>query len=143
MEPRCLPAGGRELPKTKDGHHSGNGGGNGKHTDQSFNPRSLRNFPMQAHGAEMLRLAVCLGVERGIEICAPIHDAVLICAPLDQLETDVARMRQSMAEASKVVLNGFKIRTDAKLVRYPDHYSDPRGERMWNEIRSLLPTGTA
>src|SRR5262249_33578635 len=24
------------------------------------NPRSLRNFPMQAHGAEMLRLACCL-----------------------------------------------------------------------------------
>ena len=46
------------------------------------NPRSLRNFPMQANGAEMLRLACCLGTERGIEICAPVHDAVLICAPL-------------------------------------------------------------
>jgi hypothetical protein len=47
------------------------------------NPRFLRNFPMQANGAEMLRVACCLGTERrGIEICAPIHDAVLICAPL-------------------------------------------------------------
>lgn len=38
---------------------------------EDYNPRSLRNFPMQAHGAEMLRLACCFGAERGIEICAP------------------------------------------------------------------------
>ena len=93
---------------------------------------------MQANGAEMLRLACCLGIERGIEVCAPIHDAVLICAPLDRLETDVERMRQCMTEASQIVLNGFEVRTEAKLVRHPDHYSDPRGERMWQEILSLL-----
>ena len=29
------------------------------------NERSLRNFPMQANGAEMLRLACCLATERG------------------------------------------------------------------------------
>ena len=32
------------------------------------NPRSLRNFPMQANGAEMLRLACCLATERGIQV---------------------------------------------------------------------------
>jgi DNA polymerase I len=46
------------------------------------NVRALRNFPMQAHGCEMLRLACCLATERGIEVCAPVHDAVLVCAPL-------------------------------------------------------------
>ena len=30
------------------------------------NPRSLRNFPCQANGAEMLRLACCLATERGV-----------------------------------------------------------------------------
>ena len=34
------------------------------------NPRSLQNFPMQANGAEMLRLACILGVEARITICA-------------------------------------------------------------------------
>ena len=104
--------------------------------NESFNPRSLRNFWMQANGAEMLRLAYCLGIEQGLEVCAPIHDAILICSPLDRLEADVERMRAAMAEA--VVLNGFELRTEAKLVRYPDHYSDPRGARMWQEILSLL-----
>src|SRR5262245_14073938 len=41
------------------------------------NPRSLRNFPMQANSAEMMRLAACLATERGIEVAGPIHDAFL------------------------------------------------------------------
>jgi DNA polymerase family A len=102
------------------------------------NPRSLRNFPMQANGAEMLRIACCLATERGIEVCAPIHDAVLICAPLDCLEADIAAMRSAMAEASRFVLAGFELATDVKIVRWPDRYSDPRGSEMWKRVCSLV-----
>ena len=108
------------------------------HAGENANPRSLRNFPMQANGAEMLRLACCLATERGIEVCAPVHDAVLICAPLERLEADVARMRTCMAEASRVVLGGFELRTDATLIRYPDRYSDPRGAVMWDRVIRLI-----
>jgi DNA polymerase I len=93
---------------------------------------------MQANGAEMLRLACCLGTERGIEVCAPVHDAVLICAPLERLETDVARMRQAMAEASRIVLGGFGLGTDAQIVRYPDRYMDERGAVMWDRVMKLI-----
>jgi len=102
------------------------------------NERSLRNFPMQANGAEMLRLACCLGTERGIEVCAPVHDAVLLCAPLERLEVDVERMRQAMAEASRIVLNGFELGTDAHIVRYPDRYMDERGVVMWDRVMGLI-----
>ena len=102
------------------------------------NPRSLRNFPMQANGAEMLRLACCLATERGIEVCAPVHDAVLISAPLERLDADVVRMRDAMREASRVVLDGFELGTDGELVRYPDRYADPRGTVMWNRVMSLI-----
>jgi len=102
------------------------------------NPRSLRNFPMQANGAEMLRIACCLATERGIEVCAPIHDAVLICAPLDRLEADIAAMRAAMAEASRAVLAGFELGTDVKVVRWPDRYSDPRGREMWERVCNLV-----
>jgi hypothetical protein len=108
------------------------------HVDENPNPRSLRNFPMQANGAEMLRLACCLATERGIEVCAPVHDAVLICAPLDRLEDDIASMRAAMAEASKIVLAGFELRTDAMRVRYPDRYQDPRGTEMWKRVIELI-----
>jgi len=102
------------------------------------NPRSLRNFPMQANGAEMLRIACCLATEREIEVCAPIHDAVLICAPLDRLDNDIAAMRAAMAEASRVVLAGFELATDVKIVRWPDRYADPRGVEMWDRVCKLV-----
>src|SRR5262249_31484881 len=96
------------------------------HISERPNPRSLRNFPMQANGAEMLRLACCLATERGIEVCAPVHDAVLICAPVDRLERDIAAMRTSMAEANRAVLDGFELGADAKVVTYPDRFMDAR-----------------
>jgi hypothetical protein len=108
------------------------------HVDEGFNPRSLRNFPCQGNGAEMLRLACCFATESGIEVCAVIHDAVLICAKADQLEADVARMRECMAKASHIVLDGFELRSDAKLIYYPDRYRDKRGIAMWDRVMQLV-----
>ena len=86
----------------------------------------------------MLRLACCLATERGIEVCAPVHDAVLICAPLDRLDADVARMQDTMREASRIVLNGLELGTDATVVRHPDRYMDERGTIMWKRVMALL-----
>jgi DNA polymerase I len=102
------------------------------------NDRSLRNFPMQANGAEMLRLACCLTTEQGIEVCAPIHDAILICAPSDLLEEHVMRTQKIMAEASRIVLNGFELGSDVKLVHHPDRYMDERGVVMWDRVMKLV-----
>jgi DNA polymerase I len=102
------------------------------------NPRMLRNFLMQAHGAEMLRLACCLATEHGIEVCAPVHDALLITAPVDGIEAAVATTRAAMGEASRIVLAGFEVGTDVKIIRYPEHYSDKRGTRMWNVVAQLI-----
>jgi len=111
------------------------------HVGQISNPRSLRNFPMQANGAEMLRLACCLAVERGVEICAPVHDAVLICAPEQGLGADVETMRAAMAEASRIVLGGFELGTDVEITRWPDRYMDKRGSVMWERVMGLIGNG--
>jgi hypothetical protein len=108
------------------------------HIGERSNPRSLRNFPMQANGAEMLRLACCLATERGVEVCAPVHDAVLICAPLNRIEEDIAAMRNAMAEASRAVLGGFELGTDAAVVLHPNRYMDARGQVMWERVTKLL-----
>jgi DNA polymerase-1 len=108
------------------------------HVGENPNPRSLRNYLMQGNGSELLRLACCMATERGIEVCAPVHDAVLICAPLDRLEDDITRMRAAMAEASRIVLGGFELRTDASIVRYPDRYMDSRGAAMWAQVIALI-----
>jgi DNA polymerase I len=108
--------------------------------DAGYNARSLRNFPMQANGAEMLRLACCLATERGIEVCAPVHDALLIGAPLDCIETDLATACAAMAEASRAVLAGFELRTEAKVVRWLDRFMDKRGTQMWDTVSQLVDT---
>jgi DNA polymerase I-like protein with 3'-5' exonuclease and polymerase domains len=107
------------------------------------NPRSLRNFPMQAHGVEMLRLACCLATEHGIEVCAPVHDALLIMAPIEEIEATVAAMREAMAEASRIVLDGFEVRTEVQVWRYPERFYDERGERMWKIVTELVEQAEA
>src|SRR5262249_49547169 len=94
------------------------------HVGRDANPRSLRNFPTQANGAEMLRLACCLATERGIEVCAPVHDALLVEGTADGIEDVVNRTQTAMREASEVVLPGFPLRTEAKIVRHPERYMD-------------------
>jgi DNA polymerase I len=107
------------------------------------NPRSLRNFQMQAHGSEMLRLACCLTTERGVEVGGPVHDALLITAPLTEIEAAVAATQVAMAEASHVVLDGFEIRSDAQITRYPDRFTDARGTRMWATVTQLIEEAEA
>jgi hypothetical protein len=89
---------------------------------------------MQANGAEMLRIAT----ERGVEVCAPIHDAIMIAGRLDHIESDIATTRMAMVEASRIVLAGFELNTDVKVVRWPDRYMDPRGVEMWNRVCGLV-----
>ncbi len=101
------------------------------------NPRALSNFPVQANAAEMLRLACCLLVERGVGLCAPIHDAVLVEGPLVEIEDIVAQTRAAMAEASRAVLRGFEIGADAKIVRWPDRYVDDAGADFWATVIRL------
>jgi DNA polymerase-1 len=63
---------------------------------------------------------------------------VLICAPFDRLDADVERMQDAMREASRIVLDGFELGTDAKLIRYPDRYMDERGTVMWERVMKLI-----
>ena len=110
------------------------------HVDSAPNPRFLRNFTMQGNGAEMLRLACCLLTEAGIKVCAPVHDAILIEAPLETLELAIKQTQAIMAEASAIVLNGFRLNSETDVTRYPDRYKDERGQKMWQTVRGILET---
>jgi hypothetical protein len=110
------------------------------HVGSSANPRSLRNFPCQANGAELLRLACSLATERGVNVVAPVHDALMVEGPADAIDDVVARTQAAMAEASAVVLAGFRLRSEAKIVLWPDRYMDDRGREFWGRVMTLLPT---
>jgi len=102
------------------------------------NPRSLSNFPIQATGAEILRLACSLATERGIRVCCPIHDAVLVEASTGAIDDTVVATQECFAEAARIALYGFELRSEAKVVRYPDRFMDKRGESMWNKVMQIL-----
>jgi hypothetical protein len=103
------------------------------------NPRSLRNFPCQANGAEMLRWACRLMTERGVGLVAPIHDAVLVEGPAETIAETVAETQRAMSEASEAVLGGFQLRTDVEIVCWPDRYMDKRGREFWDRVMAILP----
>jgi DNA polymerase I-like protein with 3'-5' exonuclease and polymerase domains len=107
---------------------------------------TLQNWPCQAAGAEMLRLAVIGAVEHGIKVCAPVHDALLIEAADHDIDAAVELTQDIMGKASRAVLHGTTVQTDAKIIRYPDRYEEDRGAVIWHKLQSLLPdlslTGT-
>jgi hypothetical protein len=108
------------------------------HLEPDANPRSVVNFPMQANCAEAMRLAAIDATERGLRLCCPVHDAFVLEAAEDELDRAVAECQGSMEAASKLVLNGFALKSEAKVVRWPGRYADPRGKAMWETVLAIL-----
>ena len=110
-----------------------------------INDRSILNWPMQAHGAEMMRLAVSMAIEEGLMICAPVHDALLLEAPLEEIEAQAERLGVIMGDASEIVLGaGKRCRSDIKIVRSPDRYVDDKDDGVFfAKVRKLLAEAEA
>ena len=47
-------------------------------------------------------------------------------------------MQEAMVDASRIVLDGFELRTDATIVCYPDRYIDGRAGGMWKTVFELI-----
>ena len=108
------------------------------HVGPETRPTTLRNFLLQANGAEMLRLACILATERRLPVCCPVHDALLVEAPADTIDIVVAETQQAMQDASALVLPGFPLRTEAKVIRWPERFVDKRGLKMWKTVWGLV-----
>ncbi|MCB1086060.1 MAG: DNA polymerase I [Verrucomicrobiae bacterium] len=98
---------------------------------------TLRNFKLQANGADMLRLAAIALTERHIRVCALVHDAVLIEASIDQIEAQVTTARRLMKAAARALLGGFEIETEVEIARHPDRFRDKRGRELWETVCEL------
>ena len=82
---------------------------------------------------------MCLAVERGLKVCAPVHDALLVECPKDSLEDARGLLRTCMVEASAKVLGTGELRVGVdRPVIWPDRYHDARGKHMWQRITDLL-----
>jgi DNA polymerase I len=98
----------------------------------------LQNWPMQSHGSEMMRFAACFATERGVQVCGIVHDAFLIQASVNERDHAVATMREAMDAASRVVLNGFVLKTDVQIIQPGERYQDVDGQRLWELVQKTL-----
>jgi DNA polymerase I-like protein with 3'-5' exonuclease and polymerase domains len=106
----------------------------------SPNQRTLYNFPMQAGGAEMIRLAAVRLIEAGITPCMLVHDAILL------EETDperIAQAKEIMRQAGRDTCGGFEIGVGVDVdqmltggARYAD--KRPVAQAMWATIEDVL-----
>jgi DNA polymerase-1 len=108
------------------------------HVPPDANDRTLRNFPIQANAAEMMRLATIFAVDRGLSIAAIVHDAFLIDAPVDAIGDACASMQECMSTASALVLDGLVLRSDARIVRDGQSLIEPRGQAIWQLVTEFL-----
>jgi DNA polymerase family A len=103
-----------------------------------INPRTVRNFPIQSAGAEILHVASVLAERRGIRIVAPIHDAFVAEVEAGQEEEASLALDRVMRDASRVVLRGYELGTDVQVVRAGERFFDERGLKMWTTVTELL-----
>jgi hypothetical protein len=59
-------------------------------------------------------------------------------APIERIDEVVAATQKAMADASKLVLGGFELRSEAKIFAHPDRFTDPRGEAMWAKVWEII-----
>jgi DNA polymerase I-like protein with 3'-5' exonuclease and polymerase domains len=102
------------------------------------NPRTIRNFPIQSTGSEILHTLCILAERRGIKLIAPIHDAVLAEGELADAEDLARELDQLMCDASAVVLRGHELPSGCQIIRPGERYFDDRGEAMWKTVTGLV-----
>lgn len=78
------------------------------------NPRTVANFPMQAGGSELLRMAVVLLERKGVSVIGTLHDAILCEVPVDRIGVDVGRIQRAMEQSAQAVF-GIRIGTEADV----------------------------
>lgn len=79
------------------------------HVTPLSNPRAVRNWPVQAAGADIMRRAVIGLYDAGIDLRLTIHDAFLIRVPVAETEQQVAKAIAVLRRASALVLGGFEL----------------------------------
>ena len=100
------------------------------------NPRRLLNWPIQSHGAEILRRAMIDLDEEGFEISMIVHDAVLIHMKRKGCAARLRKLKSIMsAAAAKVILSPIPV--DLKIIR-ASFTQDGEHKERWNALYQKL-----
>jgi hypothetical protein len=100
---------------------------------------SLQNFPMQTHGAEMLRLALTYAADAKIPVCAPLHDAIFAVAPAEKEKETVDGLLDCMRRASIGVI-GAEVPVEVEITRYPNRYIPHKKQEAIDAWKVMMDT---
>jgi DNA polymerase I-like protein with 3'-5' exonuclease and polymerase domains len=108
------------------------------HITASPNQRTLYNFPMQAGGAEMLRLATVRLCAAGIVPVMLIHDGILF----EETEREkIEHAKEIMRQAGRDVCGGLTIDAEVdQMLENGARYHDkrPMAQQMWQTVMRAL-----
>jgi len=100
-------------------------------------PTTLFNFPIQAHGSEMLRHALIGLTEKDIEVSALIHDGIMVHCPLNNIAASELKVKKIMEDASRIVLDGNVCPVD--IVSIKTNYKQEKEEQnKFDRMMSII-----
>jgi DNA polymerase I len=108
----------------------------GSRVPSSSNVRTWMNFPIQATGADIMRLVVTYLDRQSVDILAPVHDGFLLSCRRDQLEELHAAVDWACSTAVEQVIPGFPLRWET--VEHEGRFYDKDGAEIWAQIMAAL-----
>ena len=108
--------------------------------------RSLMNWPIQSHGAEILRKALQDLTDEQFEVCALVHDAILIQIPIADFNSRLDEAKRIMVNASIEIVGG-PIRVEHEVIRsnfkqYGKDGKENKDQELFNRIMEEINTYT-
>ena len=104
---------------------------------QNLNERSLQNWPIQSHGAEILYWTVINVRKAGYTIIATVHDAILVEFDITpNIILDVYKVRLIMERCAKEMV-GANIKVDYEMILYNWKQED-EAAALFDEIMKLV-----
>jgi DNA polymerase I-like protein with 3'-5' exonuclease and polymerase domains len=100
------------------------------------NERTWMNWPMQASGADVMRLTVTYLDRQHVRILAVIHDGFLLSCRRDQLAELQEAVDFACQAAVEHVVPGFPLRWDVTI--HEGRLHDEDGLPLWNRLMAIL-----
>ena len=98
------------------------------------------NWPIQSHGAEILRKALIDLTDEHFEVCGLVHDAVLLQIPIPDFIKRKKEAKEIMVNASIEVVGG-PIRVDEEVIK-SNYVQEDQYQKTYDEIMEEINTYT-
>ena len=94
--------------------------------------KSLLNWPIQAHGGEILRQALIDLTDENFKVVALVHDAVMLEIPIPEFKEKLKEAKQIMVDASIKVVGG-PINVDQEVIK-SNYEQEQKHQELFEKI---------